>query len=145
MVAHLNSGYPAAYYAELDATAKNLHIMGLSEEALKKIQVTQPFQVGEILKPGPQISNLDRELLVMANYHSMYARSDIPEDVVYAFMKTLFEHSTEMDAFHRQGENIRPELATRGIFAEIPIHPGAAKYFKEIGQWNEAWTIGEVK
>jgi TRAP transporter TAXI family solute receptor len=145
MVAHLNCDYPAAYFAELDATVNNLHIMGESEEALKKIQAEQPFQKIEVLKPGGYLANLDREILVMTNYASMYARKDIPEKVIYAFVKTLFDHCTELDAYHRQGQNIRPELASRGLFAEIPVHPGAAKYLKEIGQWNDAWVVGEIQ
>jgi TRAP-type uncharacterized transport system substrate-binding protein len=75
----------------------------------------------------------------------LYARKDIPERTVYAFTKTLFDHCTELDAYHRQGQNVRPELAARGLFSEIPIHPGAARYLKEIGQWNDAWTIGEIQ
>ena len=145
MVAHLNSGYPASYFAELDATNKNLHIMGESEEALKRIQSVQPFQMIEKISPSPYLTNLDRDIYAMTNYNATYARPDISEEIVYAYMKTLFDHCTEVDAYHRQGKNIRPELAVRGIFAGMPVHPGAARYYKEKGLWNDSWIIGEIK
>lgn len=144
MVAHLNSGFPAAYFAELDATTKNIHIMGQSDEAFKKIQAAQPFQKIETLVPGGAVANLDRKINVMTNYNATYARPDISEEIVYAYMKTLFAHCTEVDAYHRQGRNIRPELATKGLFSAIPVHPGAAKYYKEMELWNDEWTIGEI-
>lgn len=145
MVAHLNSGFPAAYFAELDATTDNIHIMGESDEALAKIQAVQPFQMIEVLTPGGAVANLDREIKVMTNYNATYARPDIPEEVVYAYMKTLFAHCTEVDAYHRQGRNIRPELAPKGLFSAIPVHPGAARFYKELGLWNDEWTVGEIK
>ena len=145
MMAHLNGGYPASYFAELDATNNNIYIIGESEEGLKRIKELQPFQVTSTLKPGEDIKNLDREILAMTNYAVMYSRPDIPEDVVYAFVKTLFENCTELDSYHRQGRNIRIENALKGIYPEIPVHPGAAKYFKEVGVWDDSLIIGEIK
>jgi TRAP transporter TAXI family solute receptor len=145
MMAHLNGGYPASYFAELDATNNNIYIIGQSEEGLKKINELQPFQVTSTLKPGEDVRNLDREILAMTNYAVMYSRTDIPEDIVYAFVKTLFEHSEELDSYHRQGRNIRVENALKGLYSEIPVHPGAAKYFKEVGVWDDSFIIGEIK
>jgi TRAP-type uncharacterized transport system substrate-binding protein len=39
---------------------------------------------------------------------------------------------------------IRVQLEGIGEIPEIPIHPGVAKYLKEKGLWNSAWTVGKL-
>jgi uncharacterized protein len=144
MMAHLNSGKPASYLNEVDSTSSDLYILGISDEAMKNIQKVEPFQFGRILKAG-SMKNLDRDILSMTNAQMNFARADIPEDVVYAVMKTFFDNAPELDKFHVMGKDLRPETAMDGALKEIPVHPGAAKYFKEKGVWKEGYKIGVVK
>lgn len=144
MMAHLNSGKPASYLNELDSTSSDIYILGISDEAMKNIQKVEPFQFGRILKAG-SMKNLDRDILSMTNAQMNFARADIPEDVVYAVIKTFFDNANELDKFHVMGKDLRPETAMDGALKEIPVHPGAAKYYKEKGVWKEGYTIGVVK
>ena len=146
MVAHLNTGSPAAYFAELDVTCNDLVLLEVSDEAMEKIQEAQPFQKkAELTKENCTLSCIgDQEITAMENYAVVYARNDIPEDVVYAFVRTLMEHAEEVDSYHKQGASIRPEYAMRGLLNQIPVHPGAAAYYKEIGIWNDNFhTVDE--
>lgn len=66
---------------------------------------------------------------------------DVDEDVVYELVKALYENAEEV-------RNIGPELsifdldyAVEGLIKEYPVHPGAAKYFKEVGIWNDDMVI----
>ena len=38
---------------------------------------------------------------------------------------------------------ITAENALHGLPTQVPIHPGAAKYFKEAGVWDDAYTVGQ--
>ena len=147
MQAHLNSGVPAPFLAELDVVSSNLRILGLSDEAMNNIQREQPFQRPAVLnRDTAELRNLreDEELIAMENFAVIYARDDIPVEVVYAFVRIVMENAEELDVFHRQGTSIRIQYAMRGLLPEIPVHPGAAMFFKEAGVWNDAFhTTGQ--
>ena len=56
--------------------------------------------------------------------------ADVPEDVVYAITKEVFENIDELK-LHPALEVLTRENMLQGLSA--PLHPGAAKYFREAG------------
>ena len=58
-------------------------------------------------------------------------RTDLPEDRVFALTKAVFDHLTELTAAEPAARVIRLESAPRGV--PVPLHKGAAKYFREKG------------
>ncbi len=65
--------------------------------------------------------------LIMTTYR------DQDEEVVYEYVKALFDH---LDEFHEIGayaDMITLEGAVQHLHAELPMHPGAARYFYEKG------------
>lgn len=67
-------------------------------------------------------------MAVVATY---IVSNDLDEDLVYKMTKALFENAEEIAKAHPKGAELDPEYAVSGI--SIPIHPGAEKYYKEIG------------
>ena len=61
----------------------------------------------------------------------MVARSDLPEDLVYRFTKAIFDDLKQFHAAHSAAQNLTLETALNGN--PIPLHPGAAKFYKEKG------------
>ena len=55
----------------------------------------------------------------------------LSEDTVYQLTKTIFSNKAEITAAHAKGNEISTSYAVAGI--STPFHPGATKYFKEIG------------
>jgi len=55
----------------------------------------------------------------------------VPESVVYRTTKAMFEHLDQLVAAHVAAKEIVPENAASGL--PVPLHPGAAAYFKEAG------------
>ena len=47
--------------------------------------------------------------------------------------KAMFENKDAIAEVHTKGLELDVNKAVEGIPAEVPLHPGAAKYFKEIG------------
>jgi TRAP-type uncharacterized transport system substrate-binding protein len=45
--------------------------------------------------------------------------------------KAIFENRSEIQAANAEGAELDPARAAAGV--PIPFHPGAEKYFKEIG------------
>ena len=61
----------------------------------------------------------------------LVTRADLDEETVYQMTKALFEHLPDMVAAHAAAKGISLENATKGL--PIPLHPGAARYYKEKG------------
>jgi TRAP transporter TAXI family solute receptor len=55
----------------------------------------------------------------------------VPTDTVYTMTKSMFENLDQLHAAHAAAKSIRKEAATAGM--PVPLHPGAEKYYREIG------------
>ena len=146
MVAHLSSRFPASYLSELDAGGVEVRYLGVSEEVMDKIQEEFPFEIAiNETASDSRLTQLTEDILCMSNTQYVAVRPDVSEELVYAFTKTLMENAEQLDAYHSLGTTIRPETALEGLDPNIPIHPGAARYYKEIGVWDDTLTVGTVK
>ncbi|MEX2272690.1 MAG: TAXI family TRAP transporter solute-binding subunit [Vicinamibacterales bacterium] len=58
----------------------------------------------------------------------LVARKGLPEDLVYTLTKTLFESADDLSRAHRAARYIDPDRAPE---APIPLHRGAARYYRE--------------
>ena len=59
----------------------------------------------------------------------------VSDDAVYAVVSSVFDNFADFQKLHPAFANLKPEeMATAGLSA--PLHPGAAKYYKEQG-WIE--------
>ena len=57
--------------------------------------------------------------------------SSVSDETAYNITKALFENLPELGDAHAKGKEISLDAALSGI--SVPLHPGAAKYFKEKG------------
>jgi TRAP-type uncharacterized transport system substrate-binding protein len=54
------------------------------------------------------------------------------EDQAYEITKNLWEKQEEIAVAHAKGKEMSKEAAAAAI-GNVPLHPGAEKYYKEIG------------
>lgn len=92
-------------------------------------KVGSPYQSAAI--PGGTYKGNDKdvEAAIVPNY--LVTRSNLPEKEVYEMTKTLFENLPSLQAAHAAAKAIKLENA--GKNPPVPLHPGAAKYYKEKG------------
>ena len=57
--------------------------------------------------------------------------TDVPEDVVYSVVKTVFENLDELARIHSGLDRLDPAKMREGLPA--PLHAGAERYFRERG------------
>ena len=75
------------------------------------------------------ISLTDEELAAIQA--TLVASKDLSEDVVYELLKAMFDNKDALTEGHAKFGFLDPEAASAG--ATVPMHPGAEKYYKEVG------------
>ncbi|MBX3512770.1 MAG: TAXI family TRAP transporter solute-binding subunit [Xanthobacteraceae bacterium] len=88
-----------------------------------------PFQSAVIPANTYQGQTAAVNSAIVPNY--LVTRSDLPEAVVYQMTKAIFDSLPELVAAHAAARAIKLENAAKN--PPVPLHPGAAKYFKEKG------------
>lgn len=113
---------------ELSLTA-DVSFMDLSEKVRAKLAANgvKPAQFPEWFKgqKGPTWgADFGTELI---------ARDDLPDDVAYTIVKTFMEKRAELVKAYPAFGAFDPKEAAKPENTGIPLHPGAAKYYKEQG------------
>lgn len=71
------------------------------------------------------------DIPVIGDYTNLLVRGDLPEDLVYEMTKTLFENKETLVQSISALQEFNPKDGSSGTV--FPIHPGAVKYYKEVG------------
>ncbi|MCB8822471.1 TAXI family TRAP transporter solute-binding subunit [Microvirga rosea] len=124
-------GYPTSAITELAATGGGIDIVPLAgPEADALMKQYNFFSTDEIPANTYKDVGAVKTLAVGAHW---ITSAKVPENVVYEVVKNLWSDKTRaaLDAGHAKGKFIRKETALTG--AGIPVHPGAAKFYKEAG------------
>ncbi len=123
------AGAPTTSIVDL-ASSNKFNMLSLSDDAVTYLTANYPFLVQDNL-PANTYNGIDYEVVCVAVKAVLTADKNLSEDVVYEFTKALFENQAELATGHGKFENLSPESAVDG--ASVEIHPGAAKYYKEVG------------
>ena len=122
------SGVPAPFLLDLETT-HNIKFISLTDEETEKILKKYPFWAIATLKKGTY-KDLKRDIKVVQFWNIALASKDLPDDYVYNIVKTTFESRDKMIASDIAAKNL---LAENIVNSSVPLHPGALKYYREIG------------
>lgn len=65
---------------------------------------------------------------------NIVAAASVPDDIVYTFTKTIMENAAKLPKIHAALADFDPKKAALPVLnGNCPLHPGAARYYKEIG------------
>ncbi|WP_047152479.1 TAXI family TRAP transporter solute-binding subunit [Aneurinibacillus tyrosinisolvens] len=73
----------------------------------------------------------DKPVTTVAMKNILIVRDDFSEEQVYKMTKAFFESLNELATAHKTAKEIDAKQAGKDLV--IPLHPGAEKYFKEVG------------
>ena len=74
---------------------------------------------------------INNEVTTWGNISSLVVGGWVDSDVVYQCVKAIFEHTDELHKVHRLLKGVELKNALKGKI--VPLHPGAERYYKEIG------------
>lgn len=80
------------------------------------------------------IEGVDGDIDAVAVGTFTATRADVPDDLIYEFTKAFFENLKQFYPVHASAR----QYTLSGSLEEptIPFHPGAIRYYKEIGAWT---------
>ena len=115
--------------ASIKDLANSVEIVVVEVPAAVIAKAGAPFLAATIPANTYQGQSAAVETAIVPNY--LVTRSDLSEDAVYQMTKALFDNLPDMVAAHAAAKSISLQNAAKA--PPVPLHPGAAKYFKEKG------------
>jgi TRAP transporter TAXI family solute receptor len=123
-------GHPSAAIQD-PTTGCGAQLIGLEGPAIDKLVADKPYYAKATI-PGGMYSNNANPTNTYGVVSSLVTSSKVPDDVVYALVKAVFENFDEFKKLHPAFANLdQKAMVKNGLSA--PLHPGAEKYFKEKG------------
>ena len=123
------SGIPNAAIQDT-ATTSSLNFVSIPDDVIKKLIDKYPFFT-EIVIPAGTYKGQTADVKTVAMKATLVAGAEVPEKVIYDLTKALFENQPELASAHAKGAELSLESAVNGV--SVPFHPGAEKYYKEVG------------
>ena len=124
------AGAPTTAITELATSGMDFSLVSLDQEHVDILRNKYPFLVQENL-PAGTYEGVDTETICVAVEAALVASTDMSEDAVYELTKTMFENLEELGTSHAKFQLVSAEKAAEN--GSVPMHPGAEKYYKEIG------------
>jgi TRAP transporter TAXI family solute receptor len=110
------------------ATSQKIVVVAIPADVVKKIgdAAYQPAMI-----PAKTYEGQDEDVPAVAIQNFLVTREGVSDDSVYKMVKAVFENHDALVAAHSAAKAITKENALKSL--PVPLHPGAARYFKEIG------------
>lgn len=75
------------------------------------------------------------DVVTIGSKNLLIASADLPDQTVYEITKALFSNYEDLKLVHNEAKDWTVKNSL--VSPAVPFHPGAIKYFKEIGAWND--------
>lgn len=130
------TGYPNASITEM-ASTQGANLVPIDGEARDALIKTAPFYSKDVI-PGGTYKDNDQDTQTVTVSALWVSRNDVPEDLQYGVVKGLYGNKKAAAILkngHAKGKSITLESHGKGV--PIPYCPGAVKFYKEVGAYQE--------
>lgn len=126
-----NLAVPGAAIQEA-SLARKMKILPMDDDLIKFLE-SQGLSRGAIPKGSyKDVVNNDKDIPTIAMANTIVANAKTPADVVYQFTKVLLSDLNGVRKVHPAFKDFDPKDAV--TLANVPLHPGAEKAYKEAGR-----------
>ncbi len=112
------------------AMGDKIKILDFTDEQAKKADGGFELYTRYVIKAGTYPGQTE-DINTIAQPNFLAVRADVDEEAVYMITKTIYENLPFLNAIHKATSVMALEKALAGL--PMPLHPGAAKYFQEVG------------
>jgi TRAP transporter TAXI family solute receptor len=126
------SGPPTSAVTNVFATigADKVKVLEFNGDNLKKIEKSYPVWTPFVIKAGTYPGQKS-DIHTIAQPNLLVVTKDTPEETVYLLTKTIYENLPFLQSVHKATKAMSLQKAIAGL--PMPLHPGAAKYYREQG------------
>nr|WP_273421537.1 TAXI family TRAP transporter solute-binding subunit [Halomonas sp.] len=122
-------GPPTSSILNLAAT-RDIRLIGLSDEEIANAQeveaVFAPYELAAGMYDG-----MDEAVQTIGIPNVLVVNADMDEELAYQLTQLLFENTDELIAVHPAANDTTIEFTMSST--PVPLHPGALRYFEEVG------------
>jgi hypothetical protein len=125
-------GHPNGSIKEATSGARKVRFIPIEGPGLDEMLAKIPYYAKTLIPIAnyPQAENTE-DVPTFGVKATFVTSADVPEDIVYAITKEVFDNLEEFKTLHPAYSVLTKENMLDGMSA--PIHPGAMKYYKEVG------------
>ena len=124
-------GHPSGYYKEATSGKRKVKFVPITNiESLLDKYPYYAKAVTQVTQHYPGAVN-DADVSTFGVKATFVTSAKVPDEVVYAITKQVFDNFEEFKKLHPAYGGLTKENMLEGMSA--PIHPGAMKYYKEVG------------
>ena len=130
--ANLPAGPPVAAVTQLFAQlgAKKIKVLNVTDEQIGLIENAFPVWSRYVVPKG-MYPGQEHDINTIAQPNFLAVLPDLPVETVYLITKTIYENLPFLHNIHKATKAMDIKRAINGLPA--PLHPGAAKYYQEVG------------
>lgn len=123
-------GHPNGSIQEATSTVE-ANIVPVEGDAIDSLIGDNPYYASATI-PGGMYAGTDADVTTFGVKATFVTSADVDDDVVYTVVKAVFDNFDRFKKLHPAFANLKEEdMIAAGNSA--PLHPGAAKYYKERG------------
>ncbi len=120
--------------------AENITILEFSDDDITKIKSSYPVWSRFVI-PSGTYPGQDRNISTIAQPNLLVVNKNTSEETVYQLTKTIYENLPFLNIVHKSTKDMSLKTAIDGL--PMPLHPGAIRYYKEMGLDIPQRLIGE--
>lgn len=125
----VTKGHPVATQL---TTTNAMVMLGLSDAVIEKMAAQHGWVPAEV--PANTFKGQTQTVKTVKAASNILISADVSDDVAYTITKTIIENVDKLRKIHAGLGDFDPKDAAKsGLVGGCPLHPGAAKYYKEAG------------
>ncbi|MEM7223959.1 MAG: TAXI family TRAP transporter solute-binding subunit [Pseudomonadota bacterium] len=127
---YMVAGNPVGNILEAATTCEVVFVPAVGPEIDKMVASKPYYRHAKV--PGGLYRGADQDVPTYGVAATFVTSSQVPDDVVYEFVKAVFENFDDFKKLHPALAHLsKQDMVTEALSA--PMHPGAVKYFTEAG------------
>ena len=124
------TGCGAAWIADIYGDSSEWTLLSLTEDQIKTI-VGAASEYFQMTIPANTYSGQTEDVVTVGLWTTVCCNDSMDNDTVYGIVKSVMESKDALVKAHSFYADLAPENVVDACIA--PLHPGAEKYYKEIG------------
>ncbi len=124
------TGVGASWMADVIGDGSKFKLLSLTEDQIREVVAAYP-EMTRMVIPANSYKGQTEDIVTVGNWTTLIAHESMSDEVAYNITKAMLENKETLVKGHNFFKDLAPENIVNAVVA--PLHPGAAKYYKEIG------------